>query len=175
MPFPVQTGSRISATTFFCHHFYRAWTYAVWISKIRLLVLRIWAKSFFPSKPEVDFQWQQFSEITSIELEHIPFKFRKSVHKYSGYEPKPCFSRSFSIFLAKPKVDFQNERWSALFCIKLKLLAFKFWKSVHWLSSYVDSTLWHTDIHTYIQTYIHTDRQTEPNYYIEATCFLFIS
>ena len=113
------------------------------------------------SQPEVDFQRQHFSVITSIEPEHMPFEFQKSVHKYSGYEPKTCFWRSFSIFLIKPEVDFQNERWCALFCTKLELLAFKFWKSVHWFSSYVDSTLWHTYIHTYRQTYIQTDRRNQ--------------
>ena len=130
-PFPVETGSRFSATTFFHLHFDQTWTYAVWISKIRLLVLTIWAKSLFPSEPEVDFQWQQFSVITTIKPENIPFKFRKSVHKNPGYEPKTCFSRSFSIFLAKPEVDSKNERQRTLFCIKLELLAFEFWKSVH--------------------------------------------
>ena len=119
--FPGQTGSRFSATTFFHHHFDQTWTYAVWISKIRLLVLRIWAKSLFPStsrfsaatffhhhydqtltfavwiskihllvlrilvkslfppKPEVRFQRQHFSVITSIEPYHIPFEFRNSI------------------------------------------------------------------------------------------------
>ena len=106
--FPVETGSRLSATTFFHLLFDQTWTYAVWISQIRLLVLTIWAKSLFPSRPEVDFQWQQFSVITSIEPEHTTFKFRKSVHKYSGYEPKTRFWRSFSVFLAKQEVDLKN-------------------------------------------------------------------
>ena len=140
------------------HHFDHTWTYAVWISKICLLVLTIWAKSLFPSEPEVDFQWQQFSVITTIKPENIPFKFWKSVHKYPSYEPKTCFRRSFSIFLAKPEVDSKNERQRTLFCIKLELLAFEFWKSVHWFSRYEGTTLGHTDRHTY--------RQTEPNYYI---------
>ena len=90
--FPVQTGSRFSATTFFYHHFNQTWTYAVWISKICLLVLRIWPKSFFPFKPEVDFQRQHFSIITSIKPEHMPFEFRKSVYWFSRYEEK-AFSR----------------------------------------------------------------------------------
>ena len=38
------------------------------IVKIRLLVLRLRAKSLFPSEPEVDFQRQQFSVITFIKL-----------------------------------------------------------------------------------------------------------
>ena len=114
---PVETGSRFSATTFFHLHFDQTWTYAVWISKNRQLVLTIWAKSLFPSEPEVDFQWQQFSVITTIKPENIPFKFWKSVHKYPSYEPKTCFRRSFSIFLAKPEVDSKNERQRTLFCI----------------------------------------------------------
>ena len=129
--FPVETGSRFSATTFFHLHFDQTWTYAVWISKIRLLVLTIWAKSLFPSEPEVDFQWQQFSVITTIKPENIPFKFRKSVHKYPSYEPKTCFRRSFSIFLAKPEVDFKNQRWCALSPVEPEFMPFKFWKSVH--------------------------------------------
>ena len=74
---------------------------------------------------------------------------------------------------------------TAVFCTKLKLLAFKFWKSVHWFSSYVETTLWHTyihthrqtDIHTYRHTYMQTDRQTELNYYIDVclTVILFDS
>ena len=87
----------------------------------------------------------------------MPFEFWKSVKKFSCCEPKTCFRRSLSIFLAKPEVDFKNQRWCALFCTKLELLAFKFWKSVHWFSSYVDSTLWQTDIQTYIQTYRHIE------------------
>ena len=53
--FPVQTGSKFSAAKIFYHHFDQTWTYAIWISKIRLLVLRIWAKSLFPSKLEEGF------------------------------------------------------------------------------------------------------------------------
>ena len=45
-PFPVQTGSRFSATTIFCHYFYRTWVDTVWISKIRPIVI-IWAKNLF--------------------------------------------------------------------------------------------------------------------------------
>ena len=129
--FSVHTGSRFPVSKMSSHHYDQTWAYAVWISKIRLLVLTIWAKSLFPSRPEVDFQWQQFSVITTIKPENIPFKFWKSVHKYPGYEPKTCFRRSFSIFLAKPEVDSKNERQRTLFCIKLELLAFEFWKSVH--------------------------------------------
>ena len=77
--FTVKTGSRLLVTTFFHHYFDQTWTYAVWISKIRLLVLKICARSLFPSKPEVDFQRQHFSVITSIKPYHIPFEFRKSV------------------------------------------------------------------------------------------------
>ena len=98
--------------------------------KIPLLVPKIWAISLFPSEPEVDFQWQQFSFITTIKPENIPFRFRKSVHKYQGYEPKTCFRRSFSIFLAKPEVDSKYERQRTLFCTKFELLAFEFWKTV---------------------------------------------
>ena len=32
----------------------------------------------------------------------------------------------------------------------------------------------HTDIQTYRHTYIHTDRQTEPNYYIDAFAEAFV-
>ena len=130
-PFPIQTGSRFLATTFFHHHLDKTWTYAVWISKIRLLVLMLWAKSLFPSQPEVDFQRRQFFVITSIDPKHMPFEFWESVHKYSGYEPKTCFWRSFSIFLAKPEVDFKNERWWTLFPDEPEFMPFKFWKSVH--------------------------------------------
>ena len=91
-PFPVETGSRLLVTTFSHHHFDQTWTYAVWISKIRLLVLTIWAKSLFPSKPEVDFQRQHFPIITSIKPEHMPFEFRKSVYWFSENEQK-AFSR----------------------------------------------------------------------------------
>ena len=45
-PFPVQTGSRFSATTIFCHYFYRTWVDTVWISKIRPIVI-IWPKNLF--------------------------------------------------------------------------------------------------------------------------------
>ena len=82
----------------------------------------------------------------------------------------PFCQTTIFIFPTKPEVDFKNKRWCALRCIKPELLAFKFWKSVHWLPSYVATTLWHTDR----QTYIHTDRQTEPNYDIEE-CLLGIS
>ena len=53
--FSVHTGSRFPVSKMSNHHYDQTWAYAVWISKIRLLVLRIWAKSLFPSKPEVDF------------------------------------------------------------------------------------------------------------------------
>jgi len=129
-PFSRRNRKSIFSDNIFHLHFDQTWTYAVWISKIRLLVLTIWAKSLFPSLPEVDFQWQQFSVITTIKPENIPFKFWKSVHKYPSYEPKTCFRRSFSIFLAKPEIDSKNERQRTLFCIKLELLAFEFWKSV---------------------------------------------
>ena len=46
MHFPVQTGSRFSATTIFCHYFYRTWVDTVWISKIRPIVI-IWPKNLF--------------------------------------------------------------------------------------------------------------------------------
>ena len=143
------------------HHYYLTWAYAVWMSKIRLLVVRIWSKSLFPSKPEGDFQWLQFSVITSIDPEHIPFEFWESVHKYSGYEPKTRFWRSFSIFLAKPEEDLQNQRWSALFCIKLELL--NYWRlNFENLSiSFRAMREQHTDIHTYRHTYRQTDRQTD--------------
>ena len=54
-PFPVQTGSRFSATTIFGHHFYQTWTYVVWFSKIRPLFIRLWARNLFP-KAISDFQ-----------------------------------------------------------------------------------------------------------------------
>ena len=139
-PFPVPTGSRFSATTIFCYHLYQSWTYAVWISKIRLLVLMLWAKSLFPSQPEVDFQRRQFFVITSIDPKHMPFEFWESVHKYSGYEPKTCFWRSFSIFLAKPEVDFKNERWWTLFPDEPEFMPFKIWKSVHKYPGYEPKT-----------------------------------
>ena len=50
------------------------------------------SKKLFPVKPEVDFQRQHFSVITSIKPEHMPFEFRKSVHQFSGYGQK-AFSR----------------------------------------------------------------------------------
>ena len=90
--FSVHTGSRVSVSKMSYHAYDQAWAYAVWISKIRLLVLRILAKSLFPSKPEVDFQRQHFSIITSIKPEHMPFEFRKSVYWFSRYEQK-AFSR----------------------------------------------------------------------------------
>ena len=142
-------------------NYYQTWTYAVRISKIRLLVLKIWAKSLFPSQPEVDFQRRQFFVITSIDPEHMPFEFWESVHKYSDYEQKTCFWRSFSICLAKPEADFRNERGCALFCIELELLAFEFWKSIHWFSSYVETTLWHTYIHIDRHTYKQLDRRNQ--------------
>ena len=90
--FSVQTGSRFPISKKSSHTYDQTWANAVWISKIRQLVLRILAKSLFPSKPEVDFQRQHFSIITSIKPEHMPFKFRKSVYLFSGYEQK-VFSR----------------------------------------------------------------------------------
>ena len=172
--FPVKTGSRFSATTFFCHHYDKTWTHAVWISKIRPLVLILLAKSHFPSKPEVDFQWQQFLSspwsnlyICRLNFEnpsissHVISKKSFSVQtgsrfsattifchhfdwtwKYAVWILKICpillmlwaktrFRRSFSIFLAKPEVDFKNQRWCALFPDKPEFMPFKFWKSVH--------------------------------------------
>ena len=90
--FSVHTGSRFSVSKMSYHAYDQAWAYAVWISKIRLLVLRILAKSLFPSKPEVDFQRQHFSIINSIKPKHMPFEFRKSVYWFSRYEQK-AFSR----------------------------------------------------------------------------------
>ena len=58
--FSVHTGSRVSVSKMSYHAYDQAWAYAVWISKIRPLVLRILAKNLFPSKPEVDFQRQHF-------------------------------------------------------------------------------------------------------------------
>ena len=49
-------------------------------------------KTFFPSKPEVDFQRQHFSIFSSIKPGHMPFEFRKSVYQFSRYEQK-AFSR----------------------------------------------------------------------------------
>ena len=56
----------------------------------------------------------------------------------------PFCQTTIFIFPTKPEVDFKNKRWCALRCIKPELLAFKFWKSVHLLPSYVETTLWHT-------------------------------
>ena len=152
------------------HHYDQTWPYAVWISKIRLLVLTIWAKSLFPSEPEVDFQWQQFSVITTIKPENIPFKFRKSVHKYPSYEPKTCFRRSFSIFLAKPEVDSKNERLGPYSALNSNYWRLNFENRS---SSFRAMRERHTDIHTDRHTYIHTDRQMEPNYYIDVFSYSF--
>ena len=83
--FSVHTGSRFPVSKMSYHAYDQAWAYAVWISKIRQLVLRILAKSLFQSKPEVDFQRQHFSIITSIKPDHMPLKFRKSVYWFLGY------------------------------------------------------------------------------------------
>ena len=90
--FSIHTGSRFPVSKISHHNYDQTWAYAVWISKIRLLVPEIWAKSLFLSKPEVDFQRQHFFVITSIKREHMPFEFRKSVYWFSGYEQK-AFSR----------------------------------------------------------------------------------
>ena len=124
-PFPVQTGSRFPFRIF----------KSSLLSNLNTRRLNfenpsdsshVMSKNHFPVRTGVDFQRKQFSVITSIELEQIPFEFGESVHKYSGYELKTCFRRSFSIFLAKPEVDSKNERQRTLFCIKLELLAFEF-------------------------------------------------
>ena len=57
--FSVHTGSRFLVSNMSSHHYDQTRAYAVWISKIRLSVLKIWAKSLFPSKTEVDFQRQK--------------------------------------------------------------------------------------------------------------------
>ena len=48
-------------------------------------------KSLFPTKPEVDFQQQQFWVIVFVEPYHIPFEFQKSVYLFSGYKQKVIF------------------------------------------------------------------------------------
>ena len=71
------------------HHYKQTWKNAVWILKIRQLVLKLWAKSLFPLKPEVDFHRQHFSVITSIKTEHMPFEHRGSSAKiYERAESK---------------------------------------------------------------------------------------
>ena len=56
-PFPVQTGSWVLATIFFCHHFCRTLSYTVWISKFCPIDLKLWAKNLFP-KVIFDFSGQ---------------------------------------------------------------------------------------------------------------------
>ena len=116
---------------------------------------------FFPSKPEVDSENRNFIHVHATDSDHMPLEFRKSVHYISSYLRKCCLRQPFWIFLTKPEVDFKNQRWCALFCTKPELLAFKFWKSVHWLSSYVETTLWHTDRQTDRHTYTQTDRRNQ--------------
>ena len=84
------------------HHYNQTWKYAVWISKIRLLLLKLWAKSLFPSKPEVDFQRQHFlSSLRSIhhmmngcETRWTRFQLLQRFHSYFSF-----FFLVFYIFL----------------------------------------------------------------------------
>jgi len=90
--FSVHTGSRVSVSKMSYHAYDQAWAYAVWISKIRPLVLRILAKNLFPVETGSRFSATTFSIFTSIKPEHMPFEFRKSVYWFSRYEQK-AFSR----------------------------------------------------------------------------------
>ena len=66
-PISTQSGSRFVAIKIVIYSCDWISRYAVWISKIVPLVLKLFAKYLFPYKPKVDFQRQQFFVITSIE------------------------------------------------------------------------------------------------------------
>ena len=128
--FPVQTGSRFSAAIFSYHHFDQTWTYAIWISKIRLLLLKLWAKSLFPSKPDVDFQRQHFSVITSIKPEHMHLNFENPSIRSQDMIKKPFPVQTGSWFSATTFFFHHFYRtlsytvWISKFCpIDLKLWA----------------------------------------------------
>ena len=99
--FPVQTGSWFSATTFFINHFHWTWQYAVQILKIRQIVLILWTKSCFPSKPEVDFLQRQFYKSLSLNLTICR----------SNFEDLSISYHDMSLFPTKLEVKFQQQQF----------------------------------------------------------------
>ena len=121
-PFLVQTGSRFSARKFVSYHCYQTWIYAVWISKVCLLVFMLWAKSLFPSEPEVYFQRQKFSVITAINLNICRLNIENPSISYL------VMRKNFA--LSEPEEDFQRQQFSVIHSIKPEHKLFEFWKSV---------------------------------------------
>ena len=122
--FSVHTGSRFSVSKMSYHAYDQAWAYAVWISKIRPLVLRILAKNLFPVETG-----SRFSATTFFYL------FFDQTWTYAVWISKIRLLVlriwAKSLFPSKPEVDFLWQHFSIITSIKPEHMPFEFRKSVY--------------------------------------------